>query len=746
MYLLISLLFLSSRPELLTMYGASAMEQSKPKLAFMGRPKSKAGPKPVAVQRDILSFMRLKSSDAPPPIADAQGSPTSSAVDDEDATPHSAGRIVIGASPTSQALSDHAWPQNVPVPSDEDIFGRLLPADFGLLSPMEELEASLQPPKDEEKEKGPAVSSEVPEGSSGAAAERRRMAWWANPEVAGGFDGDGFGEQGLVEHSLSANAQEAADDKTTTRASVEEAAVAAGNKKKKKASLVDAPVAAGKKKKTHASVEESSVAAGRKKKKRKHALVVNVVEHASVASLVDASVTAGKKKKKKKHALVVDVAAGNKKKKKASLVDASMTTGKKKKKRKHALVGEALGVAVAPVEEQIAAEAAPVAVKETAAEDAHVDEVSRAESKKRKKKHNKRKGNKARGLKWAQPKEEQPTEKTSEEEQPTQERLELIVEAGMSDLPPVPLVCNRCKKQVDPARCQVTGKSAGCWRCNTCNTRATQLSRIPEWKAFQPTMKGFSAEEREDFWKSIERADSNVALRKVMSEKITKKHTETNSRGNKARYLPLSVYHAQGYDTDAIEAHCMDWLPCKMFGKIYAVDVQHKDWLASDSNEHLKELLGTSDLGAPASSSGPAPAASSNQGGGGGKGGGGDQVAGGEPPEPPPSANSLKKDRSLATRILAKIATVMVPLQSTLKSKKLSSLPEFAVKAAQDALSELKSMETNASKGIGGTAKLEHTMVDANDSVPRLLLLMCVACHSDICSFSFIAVPTARSL
>eukprot|EP00969_Alexandrium_andersonii_P069982 3088854-Alexandrium_andersonii.AAC.1 len=57
-----------------------------------------------------------------------------------------------------------------------------------------------------------------------------------------------------------------------------------------------------------------------------------------------------------------------------------------------------------------------------------------------------------------------------------------------------PICCKR-KRDLDPLKVQLTGKGQGSWKCNSCNTKHVQLSRL--FGSWPPQdFKDFSAEEQ----------------------------------------------------------------------------------------------------------------------------------------------------------------------------------------------------------------------------------------------------------
>ena len=276
----------------------------------------------------------------------------------------------------------------------------------------------------------------------------------------------------------------------------------------------------------------------------------------------------------------------------------------------------------------------------------------------------------------------------------------------------VDLRCTRCKSRLDPAKAQIVGKSCGSWRCNFCNTRAVQLSRLPAWPGFRDKLKGFAPEEKEEFWKSTHDAGNSDALLQLITKRQVKRKKESTFADKKGQYLPLSWYAAQGFDAKRIEATCKDIVEDEVLGTCYRVVIRSKGSGNLDEFEQEEELSAqeTAHQGA-ASSSGIHQGSPSPSGAG---------LEPGANPSGKLSSVAVKKEQGVATRILAKLAMLITPLAATLKSKHCSKLPPFAVDGAKKILDDLKAMEQNAQKVIRGVASLEHSLADCNDLAPRL--------------------------
>ena len=227
----------------------------------------------------------------------------------------------------------------------------------------------------------------------------------------------------------------------------------------------------------------------------------------------------------------------------------------------------------------------------------------------------------------------------------------MAVELIVPDLGPR-LRCSRCRQEVDPVRGHLSGKALRIFRCNVCNTRATQLSRLPQWNEFRNKLKDFPPEKKESFWKEAAETAGTADLRKLLAEHLTTTREEADFAESSGSYQPLSWYEKQGYNTELIEQRCGDTRNHPIFGKVYRVAFDSSGSSARNVLSQTKDLSSTAVL-----SEGSA-------------GAGGSGLP--RPPTPPDKEKVLKKNQLVATRILARLAPVSAPLAATLKHKDAS--------------------------------------------------------------------------
>ena len=296
------------------------------------------------------------------------------------------------------------------------------------------------------------------------------------------------------------------------------------------------------------------------------------------------------------------------------------------------------------------------------------------------------------------------------------------------------LRCSRCKCTLEPARAQIVGKSAGTWRCNRCNTRGVQLSRIPTWKTFQGHLKTFSEDEKKSFWEQCKDCENPVELTKLITRSQTKRHSEESHTSTEGEYLPLGVYKARGFNIKRIKKYCKDIKIHETLGKTYRVKIDGKGSLSKDEEVDEENLSKRQRVGGSASSSG-----------GGGPSG---AVGSAESPDvanmPLGGEAPSKKDIGLANRVLLKLATVITPFATSLKSKHCAKLPPMTVAEARTTVDDLVKMEQKAQAVVRGGAPLTPSMADCNELVPRQLVIRVSLSSSQewVSSSSSTAIPS----
>jgi len=145
--------------------------------------------------------------------------------------------------------------------------------------------------------------------------------------------------------------------------------------------------------------------------------------------------------------------------------------------------------------------------------------------------------------------------------------------------PTLPLgtpTCKRCKMMVNTVKpgTRLIRKTPAVWQCGSCSSKHVMLTRI--FGTFPlPDFVALSDAEQTAFWK--ETPTDAHGLKKAITETLTNSLLERTESGTKGKYLPLTVYAKQGFDTALIEKDCnMKLHP--VIGKTYRLDIDEVGW------------------------------------------------------------------------------------------------------------------------------------------------------------------------
>jgi hypothetical protein len=145
--------------------------------------------------------------------------------------------------------------------------------------------------------------------------------------------------------------------------------------------------------------------------------------------------------------------------------------------------------------------------------------------------------------------------------------------------PSLPLgtpTCKKCNMMVDTVKpgTRLIRKTPAVWQCGSCSSKHVMLTRI--FGTFPlPDFVALSDAEQTAFWKETP-ADAH-GLKKSITETLTNSLVERTESGTKGKYLPLTVYAKQGFDTSLIEKDCnMKRHP--VIGKTYRLDIEEVGW------------------------------------------------------------------------------------------------------------------------------------------------------------------------
>ena len=133
-------------------------------------------------------------------------------------------------------------------------------------------------------------------------------------------------------------------------------------------------------------------------------------------------------------------------------------------------------------------------------------------------------------------------------------------------------LCGRCGYPVDVFRAQLKSKCRGLYVCNSCNTKQKMLSSMFRFPS--DDFKLLPDEEKQAFWRSAATMGSSAALKEHAIVTLTASKIERITGKIEGAYLPLSVYNAQGFDTESIRAHCTDTKQHPILGTCYRVNIE----------------------------------------------------------------------------------------------------------------------------------------------------------------------------
>ena len=252
---------------------------------------------------------------------------------------------------------------------------------------------------------------------------------------------------------------------------------------------------------------------------------------------------------------------------------------------------------------------------------------------------------------------------------------------------------------MDVLKARLTGKKNGCWSCRKCACSHTQLHR--QWGGWPPAeWASFSAEERKDFWLAIGACDTKEDQERCVLEKLGKKITETRMAGAGGKYLPLSVYGAQGFDIEVIRKGCTDKKPHPLFGEVYRVEIeyQNKETMEQKTREAIMKSV-QDRRGSKGEQDGPKPQSKAKT-------------------KAKAKANptiASTKNRSDAIKVLAKIAPLKWGMESAMANKKIGDIPKVHKVKMKSLIIDLKKLEEAAQDTLSNQSPLKIGMNEVSE-------------------------------
>jgi hypothetical protein len=267
--------------------------------------------------------------------------------------------------------------------------------------------------------------------------------------------------------------------------------------------------------------------------------------------------------------------------------------------------------------------------------------------------------------------------------------------------------CTKCKTPLHKCKnVYLSGKGTASFKCNVCNTRGVQISRMDCYKDFQKHFRGVSREEADSFWQEIGKTSVPANWEKLMKQTISRRLTQSNGHKNAGSYLPLCWYKTNGFDTDLIQKECTDTMVRPMLGLCYNVPILTKfDGMQNDlirdatlpnpeaARRHVDEGDDTVQRrGKPAAVA--KPVAEKNM----------KAAAAKEAKE---QLAVERKNKSEATKVITKSAGMLIEMNSMMTNKHLSRLPQWAVDAAKTSYNALKAADASAKLSVRTGSDLE---------------------------------------
>ena len=152
-------------------------------------------------------------------------------------------------------------------------------------------------------------------------------------------------------------------------------------------------------------------------------------------------------------------------------------------------------------------------------------------------------------------------------------------------------ICGKCGWECDPLRSQIKSKCLGKWLCNACNSKQFLLHKIcGTWPTAE--FKGLSDSDQQQFWRDSHSSSNGQQLKNQLVNHLTRRRVDAITARISGAFLPISVYKAQGFDTDRIEANCHDFKDHPILGKVYRVPVESLE--RASVEEKVREQILTS--------------------------------------------------------------------------------------------------------------------------------------------------------
>jgi len=134
--------------------------------------------------------------------------------------------------------------------------------------------------------------------------------------------------------------------------------------------------------------------------------------------------------------------------------------------------------------------------------------------------------------------------------------------------------CGNCGTNQPVMDVRVRNKGQKIGRCRVCCVRVTQLSRaFGSWP--HPAFKAMEPQDQIEFFQACATVHTQKDLKKLADEKFARYNNEEEFFEEGGKFLPLSVWQAQGFNTDHISQNSLpkNIKTCRVLGLVYRLPI-----------------------------------------------------------------------------------------------------------------------------------------------------------------------------
>lgn len=281
--------------------------------------------------------------------------------------------------------------------------------------------------------------------------------------------------------------------------------------------------------------------------------------------------------------------------------------------------------------------------------------------------------------------------------------------------------CLKCGLWVTRSNVRLTGKQKQCWICKVCHSRYSALCRgYEKWPPAR--FKLLSPEQQQGFWKEVGTKSGIKKMKELVDETITIGKVDQFGNKSSGKYLPLSVYRQQGYNTKRIKRNCKDVKYDAILGNLYRLQIDESFELNMEEFRR-EQVTGANNhpaIQSQAAATGRVARAPSSK------------VADAEAVRVAKAvaiqqAREESANKKVATKYLGKFVQLSFNLHSTLNNKSVKKLTEDSKKELVDQKADVQAMVKRLQTAmcgkplVGGADECQHLFAKASDANNRLL-------------------------